>query len=121
MCFAGGDLGWLSPARKVKEIFSMQRVSWFLRISGLTMLALIVAIAGLTTGSADAQSATQAATTAATAAAKPPRAIELCYTTDQVSEVRVVHAVVGGPAVDVYMDGGKTPAISGLAFGKGTD
>jgi len=95
----------------------MQRVSWFLKISGLTLLALIVAIAGLTTGSADAQSATQAATTAATAA-KP---VAQCYTTAQVSEVRIVHAAVGTAAVDVYMDNGKTPAVSGLAFGKGTD
>ena len=36
-------------------------------------------------------------------------------------EVRITHAVAGGPNVDVYLDGAATPAFADLAFGASTD
>lgn len=35
--------------------------------------------------------------------------------------IRVTHASPGAPAVDIYLDGARTPAIANLAFGKSTD
>jgi hypothetical protein len=36
-------------------------------------------------------------------------------------EVRITHAIVGGPNVDVYLDGAETPVATDVAFGASTD
>lgn len=35
-------------------------------------------------------------------------------------EARIIHASPGAPAVDIYLDGATTPAVTGLAFGQTT-
>lgn len=100
----------------------MQKSSWFLKASAAGTLALIMSAAALGGSNADAYAtaaATKAATAAATAAAAPT--FPACYTAANIVKVRVVHASPNSPAVDVYLDNGKTPAIKALAYGKATD
>jgi len=98
----------------------MPKVSWFFKISSLSVLALILAVASLGAGGSTVDAfatlaASAAATGAATAAALAP--LEVCYTPAQISEVRVIHASPNSPAVDVYLDKATTAAISKLAYG----
>src|SRR5579859_7467206 len=93
----------------------MQRVSWFLRISALSLVALIVAVATLGNGYSASARSDAAATPAATAGATQ---LPLCYKVANIAKVRIVHASPDSPAVDVYVDKAATPAIAGLAYGK---
>jgi hypothetical protein len=51
----------------------------------------------------------------------PAQGAPLVLSTALPGTVRVTHALAGGPDVDIYLDGAKTPAISKLAFGAASD
>jgi len=94
----------------------MQKVSWFLRVSAVSALALILAAATLGTGAASA--AIAAATAAPTTAAAP--IVPVCVAAKTISEVRVVHASPNSPNVDIYVDKGAKPTLANVKFGEFT-
>ena len=95
----------------------MQKVSWFLRVSAVSALALILAVATLGSSSANAEAAL-AATAAPTTAAAP--IVPVCVKAATISEVRFVHASPNSPSVDITIDKAAKPQEAGVAFGKST-
>jgi hypothetical protein len=94
----------------------MQKFSWFVRVSAVSTLALILAVAAVGGSSANAEAAAAATGTAAAPAPINP----VCFAAKSISEVRLVHASPNSPNVDIYIDKAAKPQYPNVAFGKFT-